>query len=152
MSTIKNLTLPNGWKFNLDRVPAFPGTVNARITDSNSLLGGFIDPRYIYSDLFLVAKKSVYVKRFYGFRGQRDIFVQISENEVVDWLRENGYLETDEPFDLSAILNKAVIIEFKPRVLKIMPPDYKKEEPSRFLEGLGTSAAISPWPANFNEW
>lgn len=150
---IKNQTLPNGWYFELDRVPAFVGTVMAKITNSNHLIAGFIDPNYIRSDIFLVAKGTVWIKRFTGWRGQGDIYCEISQEEAIEWLKENGFLSNEESFDLQSLLSKAVKVECPPsmipRTLSIRP--LAPEEPPRFLDGIGSGAKTIPWPSKFHE-
>ena len=151
---IKNQTLVNMWSFLLDKSPVFVGTAKAKITDSNQLLAGSVEPNYTRSDLFLVSKGKIWIKRFSGCIGAKDLYVQISELEAIEWLEENGYLNDEARFELSELLKKAVKIEYatthSPRTISIRHAP--QDEPARFLDGLGMGAKEVPWPSNFNDF
>lgn len=145
---IKNHTLENMWSFHIEKAPAFVGTVKAKITDANQFLARSIDSNYTRSDLFLVSKGEFWIKRFSGWIGAKDLYVQISENEAIEWLEENGYLNDEARFDLSELLKKAVKIEYAPthghRTISVRHAP--QDEPAKFLDGIGMDAKVVPWP------
>lgn len=137
-SKIFNQTLPSGWYFDLEQSPVFIGTTETvLVTDANELLAGPISAIFTRCDLFLVAKKSKWVKRFLNPSQNLQLCVQISPNEAIFWLIENGYLENAERFSLPDLLDQAVKLKCNdfPRTISIKPMGTPKDPPSAFMPG-----------------
>ncbi len=156
-----NKTLPGRWYFELETAPSFPGSLPVNPSDADLLLlGGFIDSRYTSETLFLVSKNTIFIKRFSGAPGLRDLFVQITVNQAMVWLFKNGYLADPDALDIKDLLKKAVYEtpkmtntnslheHIQRKVKKNLKPEYPI--PNTFMEG--ESRQKVKWPSSFNSW
>jgi hypothetical protein len=156
---LTNKTLERGWGFNLELFPAFQGNRGICVTDSDKLLlGDDLDPGFTIEDLFLIPKTPHWIKRFSGFKGQKDIFIQITPEQAAQWLLKNGYIDDPENVSLDELLRNADRINpMKCSDDNEQLQDSRKfirfdnDYPSNFQEGT-KEPKTDEYPTTFNEW